>query len=191
MYTTPGRHSQRLSSAQSCLSLGVISVLMPLCRCPPLWALHGAGEAVNHLSMEGATLCHCCHVLLLIGTSRHGLTQEKDPWLFLSHQGEQGDASVPRSGLLWLQTGSTVASYAWSSGHSAHLFKSIYPSFLLIKPVSGARNKDARRIAAGFTTGHNVQMFILKMRIIWLQQDAHFAVKRQRPGEKSTGEKVG
>lgn len=114
------------------------------------------------------------------GTLRHGLMQGKDPWLFLSHQGEQGYASEPRSSLLWLQMGSTVASYARSSGHSSHLFKSIYSSFLLIKPVSGARNKDARRRAAGFTREHNVQMFIWKMRIMWLQQDAYFAVKRQR-----------
>lgn len=154
--------------------------MTPLCSCPQLWALHDVGEAANQLSMEGATLCQCCPVWLPIGTLRHGLMQGKDPWLFLSHQGEQGYASEPRSSLLWLQMGSTVASYARSSGHSSHLFKSIYSSFLLIKPVSGARNKDARRRAAGFTREHNVQMFIWKMRIMWLQQDAYFAVKRQR-----------
>lgn len=152
---------------------------MPLCSCPQLWALHDVGEAVNHLSTEGATLCQCCHALLLTGTLRRGLMQEKDPRLFPSHQGEQGYVSVPLSSFLWLQTGSTVASCVWRSESSSHLFKSISSSFLLIKPVSGARNKDAGRIATGFTTEHNVQVFVLKVRIIWLRPDFYFAVKRQ------------
>lgn len=44
--------------------------------------------------------------------------------------------------------------------------------------MSEASNKDARKRAAGFTLEHNVEMLILKMRIIWFQQVFYFAVKR-------------
>lgn len=97
----PRRHSQRLSSAQSCPSLGVISVLMTLCNRLQLWALNDVGEAVNHLSMMGDMLYQCCYVLQLIGILRYALMQEKDPWLFPSHQEEQG--YIPGSRWMWLQ----------------------------------------------------------------------------------------